>query len=132
MKIQIVVLLGVVSLASGCGPVYAPSTSYIEPESVQGVACTMQCENVRLQCQKNTRIQEERCRNIEEIESLDTAGCIAKFGKEQCLQPSGMLSSQFNCKEEFVAMGCKESYNICYQACGGQVISKEMCVKNCR
>jgi hypothetical protein len=110
-------------MLSGCGSLYETNYSYIKPNSPQGVICTVQCENTRLQCVQNKELEKQNCETNKRLDNIEYDQCVAAKGKDKCSRNWTYCSADTS--------SCKTAYNNCYTACGGQVKTERVCVANC-
>ena len=122
MKIYLLFLSLLLTLTA-CGPVYETRSSYTRPDSPEGVACTFQCENSRLSCRQNQDLKQQNCDANNRIAKLEYQQCVAKHGKDKCEEDFTFCDIGNN--------SCKETYNQCYRTCGGDVITRTVCVEDC-
>ncbi|MBN8547886.1 MAG: hypothetical protein J0M12_01080 [Deltaproteobacteria bacterium] len=114
-------LLGLVS----CGPVYETKHSFTPPRSAEGRSCTFQCQTVKLQCQQIEEMQQRQCEDHARWQQRRCQEDLADRGKKERWYDCGLESCTANTER------CEESYRACYQSCGGQVESREVCTYNC-
>jgi hypothetical protein len=120
-------LLGLLTLSLlGCatGPVYKTTYEYIPPESSEGKACTHQCETMRVQCERIEDMQTERQRldaekQYQKCKKAQAQGAIGAF----CVDTSVFMRPDYT--------KCKQDYRRCFERCGGKVLERTICVKNC-
>lgn len=122
MKNPLIYLLLLIIL-SGCGPVYETKSSYTRPNSPEGVACTFQCENSRLSCSHNQDLKLQNCEANNRFAKFEYQQCISKNGKDKCDEVFHLCDVDNN--------SCKATYNKCYESCGGDVITRTVCVEDC-
>jgi len=121
-------------MAAACStdPVYRTNTSYIAPASVQGNSCVASCETTEQICKSRAEdysraeypacMQRVRATYNRCMSGVYTAGCdLARQNAE--------TSCSYEARPDY--RGCTASFNSCYSRCGGQVIKKNVCVKNC-
>ena len=118
--------------ACATGPQYRTDTNYIAPPTVQGATCAASCQT-----------SEQVCRGREDDRSrAEYPACMqrARTAYNECIAgyyPTGCDVARQNaehfCNDDLSPSykTCTRSYNSCYKSCGGQVIQKEVCVKNC-
>src|SRR3990167_339271 len=105
-----------VSMLSGCGPMYETQYKYIPPASNIGKMCTSQCVQSKSMCQQMCEMRKQSCRRGERVRSGKKDD--RKF---DYLEP--------NCDN--IACDCTETFNTCYGACGGEVLERQVCVAFC-
>lgn len=97
----------------GCGPIYNTEYTFQPPLSPEGKTCIFQCENSKLQCKQIEDMKEESCLLRSQLECRDRKDC-----------PTNLCDTNYTM--------CKEMYRNCYQACGGNIDTKKVCVFNCK
>lgn len=112
-------LLGL--LLAGCGPIYHTVYDYTPPASRDGMACVMQCENTRNQCQRANRLERE-------VADLKRRQCEERREREK--EKNGGKSS-LSCSYHASDTDCDAPYRACYQTCGGRVESHRECAAFC-
>ena len=105
---------------SACGPIYETQYSYTAPNSPQGQMCIQQCEMTRLNCEQMEDMRQENCEYRAE---RDYDYCMDhRYHKDD-------YCSKDWCSTDYSQ--CERRYNMCYQSCGGQVSSKQVCTAFC-
>lgn len=108
---------------AGCGPVYKTEYSYRPPQSPQGQACIMQCDNMKRQCYIYEDFRVRACEDENRIARLEYERCLS-MNYDRCWDMSSFCSSADY-------RHCDEEYRLCYQNCGGLITSREICVSGC-
>jgi hypothetical protein len=131
-------LIGISALAlaalSGCAR-YDNRTCKTEfdlvaPTTYEGKTCVMRCGSQRTQCRDNKQQQYINCDHYNRMAALEFDRCLAS-GATNCYSPTAPpcerpCSSTGACADE-----CEAEYRQCYQSCGGQVVSREVCTGDC-
>ncbi len=110
-------MLTAMLMLAGCGPMYETQYSFVPPENESARACIFQCENGKLQCHQLEEMKEENCENRAD---RDYYRCKDR-GEKYCYRES--------CSVDYER--CEGQYRSCYQACGGRVESRQVCVAFC-
>jgi len=85
----------------------------------------MQCENMKMQCEQLEELKYERCQAESERDQEQCQWRLAMKGKEEKWYDCPTSS----CTNEVER--CEGKHRTCYQACGGKVTAKTVCVMNC-
>ena len=115
----------ILATLAACGPIFETRYSYTPPRSAEGRSCAFQCQNVKLQCQQIEEMQERQCNEHARWEQRRCEQDLAARGKKERWYDCGLETCSSNTER------CEESYRACYQSCGGQVESSEICTYNC-
>jgi len=118
------VVIFLLFLLGGCGPVYRTVYTYQPPQDAQGMHCTMLCENIRMQCRTNETYRIQSCEDENRIAHLEYERCVV-MEYDYCWDNWTMFCGMGNYKR------CDTDYRLCYQNCGGQIFSREVCVSGC-
>jgi hypothetical protein len=128
----ITVILFASLAACETGPQYRTDTSYIAPPTTQGATCVASCETT-----------EQICRGREDdYARAEYPLCMqrAKETYETCINgpfPVGCdvprQNAEYACDRNASPSynSCTQSFNACYQSCGGEVVKETVCVRNC-
>lgn len=149
-KHKLLCLAFLAMLLSGCGPYYKTFTTYLPPQNDQGRHCALNCENQRLICQNDCDDTYQSCVREAQLEAkadyLDAKEdyldrkehCVRRAhredGKEdrRCrhLSEPSLFSyvHDSHCRSE---CGCQETFDRCFEICGGRVVRETRCVSNC-
>jgi hypothetical protein len=119
-------LLFSVALLTSCGPVYNTEYSYTPPKSLEGRSCINQCEYSKIQCEELENLRERECESRAELE-YDR--CRRDIYNSKKREPKWSECSRSSCSTD--EERCERLYRSCYQACGGRVDSRTVCVANC-
>lgn len=116
---------------TACGPIYKTNYSYIPPQNGMGKMCAAQCVQGKNACQQSCEVTKNTCQLRAHQDAL------AKFqiykqdrlrqGKKVALNVSAFDNS-YSCNQ---SCACEDTFNTCYSTCGGQVITKKVCVAFC-
>ncbi|WP_082784585.1 hypothetical protein [Neorickettsia sp. 179522] len=137
---RIITCLIVGTILSGCmtfNPVYRTSYSFIPPKSPGGRECVNKCLLAKQMCQSS----------CEKIHNTRTANILINIGKEEKkgkhdffdefdeYHKREMAEYRREMKEEARYERCQNSCNhnhrLCHTNCGGEVIAKTVCIRNC-
>ena len=111
-------ILAACSVFAGCGPIYSTEYSYVPPESSEGKTCVFQCQNMKFQCDQMQEMRNDTCQERAERQYYR---CKDR-GEKDCYRSY--------CAADY--SGCESQYRSCYQACGGMVQEKQVCVGFCQ
>ncbi len=132
MKLLIALLVSLVTLSiAGCGPVYKTTFNYQPPASDMGRMCAAQCLQARTTCESMCTMQNQNCVAQAKQDALNEfeaykAKQHAK-GKPIKKTPAD-FENTLSCDQ---ACGCGNTFNMCYQTCGGTVTPHRECVAFC-
>jgi hypothetical protein len=84
--------------------------------------CIVQCEQMRLQCRQYEELKKQNCENQNQWARAEYERC-KHSGAKDCYDGTIWCSTDYD--------RCEEPYHICYQSCGGQVGTINVCVANC-
>ncbi len=125
MQIKSILTLAILGPAlSSCGPVYQTVYNYKPPRGFKHRECVNRCltayQNCRLKCVSiNNRVSESNRRQ----DNFDTW--------QSQKNPNGYFGGGDFDGPSYVACQCLETYNMCYQNCGGHVRSHQVCTAFC-
>lgn len=119
-----ILLLSLLYLLSACGPVYRVEYTYQPPQDAMGTNCILLCENIKMQCRTNEKYRIQSCEDQNRIARLEYERCVA-VGYDYCWDDWTMFCGMENYQR------CDADYRQCYQNCGGQIFSREVCVSGC-
>lgn len=114
-----------------CGPIYKTEYTYQPPKSNSGRMCAALCIQSKTNCQLMCSMQEGSChsraheRAIMEYEIYKTQQTAAGKGIDRSVDS---FYDDWSCNKE---CNCDESFNMCYQTCGGTVNSYQVCTAFC-
>lgn len=116
----------VLLLLSACGPIYETRYDFTPPRDERGRSCTYSCETMRQSCTSMQRQTQWQCeRMAEQQESLCESQIRWSEGREpkwyECSRPSCTADEEM----------CNSQYRACYQGCGGDIRSYQVCTMNC-
>jgi len=124
-------VFALIGLLMGCGPVYKKEYSYVPPKSQAGKICTAQCVQNRGNCEQMCQMRNDTCR----AQAKQNAVYQYEMYKEEQHdrgQPVDKRVSDFDdsssCNND---CNCAPTYNACYSACGGQILTRKVCVAFC-
>ena len=115
-------LLGVLSSVTACGPQYQTVYDYQPPQSKDGLACIRQC-SINQTDNNACNLSHRTKKDIKRLHSPSPA----QEPEEPTLEEHIELYSE-KCSMQ---CGCDDSYRTCYQGCGGNINSREVCIDNC-
>ncbi|MGF1547206.1 MAG: hypothetical protein ACFCUG_07750 [Thiotrichales bacterium] len=125
-------LIGWVALMSalaGCGPVYKTVYHFEPPRDDNGIRCVLQCEETLRECSVAEDLRDENCRREQQVAELEHQRCrdLARAaGRKDDVCPRSYVS----CVGGRHAR-CDENYRRCYENCGGQISSQQVCSMFC-
>lgn len=116
---------------SGCARPYhhrTCNTEYdlVSPTTYEGKMCVMKCSNQRTQCRDDKEQQYKNCDHNNRLVALEFERCLAS-GATNCYSASAPPCEQPCSGTGPCADQCEIEYRHCYESCGGQVVSKEVC-----
>jgi len=128
----IVISLGALVGCMTTEPIYRTDATYTAPTTTQGNACVASCQTTEQVCRgredDRSRAEYPACM---ESAKAHYSECRRHFDKATCdINRSG---DERRCNRKLTPSynSCTRSFNSCYRNCGGQVIEKQVCVKNC-
>lgn len=118
-------------LLSGCGPIYKTEYTYQPPRSQIGKMCASQCTQTKINCQQLCEMRNESCksngRQEAMIQYLEYKESQIAAGKPVKRTPENFNTSY--CNE---SCDCTDTYNQCYQTCGGMITPYQVCTAFCK
>lgn|SRR3990167_5615816 len=127
----LIFLIPFMSLLSSCSPIYKTEYNYIPPASMMGRMCISQCLQNRSMCDQMCQMRNESCRRDAERDAFyqyeyykNEQIRLGKKVKKDISYFDRSLSCRTSCD-------CEEPFNSCYAACGGQILSRQVCVAFC-
>ncbi len=118
---------------TGCGPQYQTSYLYQPPPSAGARQCIAQCQGQRDYCRERVQDRYESCRSQRRQEAYYEYRAYLREMERERKRPVYSLSSfdrSYQCSSSNSGQ-CTNSYNECYQNCGGRVTTRTVCVSNC-
>jgi len=118
---------------AGCGPQYQTTYQYQPPTGPSARQCVMQCIGQRDFCRERVQDRYENCRAQRRQEAYFEYRAYLHEMERERRRPTYSLSSfdrSYQCSSNTSGQ-CTSSYNECYQACGGRVTARTVCVSNC-
>jgi hypothetical protein len=126
-----VLVISLLSIVTGCAPVYRTFYEYKPIASGTGKKCANECIYIKQQCESNAIQSFNACQARVE---LAYQGCMSRqvFGYDN----EGVWGCQQNCfcfrdSCTDTTPSCEEPYKDCYVNCGGTVVATTQCVSNC-
>ena len=117
-----------VLLVAACAPVKETRYHFLPPQDAPGQACVTQCSATHSACLREADKAAAGERDLCEMEARqDYDVCLAR----------PPLDAQVPCQLRRCeiagerAAACDPTYRACFQACGGQVQTQEICLLNC-
>ncbi|MGF1643860.1 MAG: hypothetical protein ACFCUJ_09455 [Thiotrichales bacterium] len=114
---------------SGCGPVYRTVYSFEPPRDENGLRCARQCEDTLRECVAAEDLRDENCRREQQLADLEHQRCrdLARAaGRKDDVCQTRYVSCIGGRHER-----CDDNYRRCYEHCGGQVHSQQVCSMFC-
>lgn len=125
--IACVLLLSLVLIIVGCGPIYETRYNFVPPTEPHSAVCLTHCYTGKIQCQQLEQVQLDNCENRAERERYR---CEWQIRRDKKREPKWYECGGSHCSVD--EERCEANYRSCYQACGGQVNSEQVCVANCK
>lgn len=123
-------LILLVTLLTGCGPIYRTSYSYAPPTNQNGQMCTMQCLQTKNMCEQMCDMRQDNC----DMRARDDARYRYRDyerRRREDRQPVDRSMDSFyypSCNKD---CRCVENYNDCFTLCGGRVLVHKTCQAFC-
>lgn len=114
------------------GPQYRTDTSYIAPATTQGATCVASCQTSEQIC-RSRKEDSARAEYPVCMQHAEDAYKVCMSGTLTATCAPYRTTSEQACTRRLRPSynSCVSSYNACYQACGGEVKQKTVCVHNC-
>jgi hypothetical protein len=128
LRLWLLALPGLLISLTGCGPIYDTRYDLIPPTDDAGRFCTVECERLQLDCRRAEDRKYQDCTRDRQDAQNDYQRCLNKH-KNDSSKCRG-LSPNTYCSSANYSM-CDSDYRRCFQNCGGQVHSYQVCVFNC-
>lgn len=117
---------------AGCGPIYQTHYSYVPPHSSVGKMCIAQCVQSKSTCQQMCQMKEQNCQYQSREEARYSYSEYKhdrkKHGKAVKKELRDFDSGRYSCHQ---SCDCDETFNSCYDACGGKVVESRVCTMFC-
>lgn len=113
LKSRFLRIVPVCVLLMGC---LATRYEYIPPEAPEGIDCIKQCERMRSRCKIDEGLRTDREQNRLEI------------AYEECMEWRISRGARAFCRQETVYPDyseCKKNYHLCFERCGGEIVTIE-------
>ncbi|MDM8514970.1 hypothetical protein QUF76_02130 [Desulfobacterales bacterium HSG16] len=152
-----ILLIALISMAAGCGPQFKTFTTYTPPADPEGMRCVDMCQHEKSICTRECRYEYRICKSEARQEARDQLivamqdhdedmrrwdrkvrecqrrkppkGCNGiKLERPERPELKDFLSDS-HCSEN--CSNCPEEFEICFQACGGNIYRETRCVSNC-
>ena len=120
-------LLTSVLLLGGCGPVYDTVYDFTPPTTSFGAECVENCKDSQSECEDFERERNDDC---EERQKAQMDRCNDRILADKKRAPKWTECGKTESCTEDTAK-CESRYRTCYQACGGTISSKQVCVAFC-
>lgn len=128
--IFVVITLGTLAGCMTTEPIFRTDSTYIAPATTQGNSCIASCQTTEQICRGRVddhfRASFPACM---ERANNDYYQCRKYFDQSTC--DINRRADERRCDKSPSYSSCTRSFNSCYKNCGGQVIEKQICVKNC-
>lgn len=114
----------------GCGPMYRTEYRYTPPASMEGRQCVVQCANIREVCRSgaDTRAAQNQS-SCQQNVFMQYTSCMTTARSDE--ERAKCSNSTTHCQFTPDTSRCDSDYNICFQTCGGQVETRQVCVSGC-
>jgi hypothetical protein len=86
-------------------------------------SCKQNCNHQERQCEENRRL---KAQNEYQQYLLER-----QISKEPITKTASSFEGFNNCSNYYCTNDCNSDYRICYTNCGGEVLTKQVCVFNC-
>lgn len=131
--IKVALAILIISICSGCNPVYRTFYTYTPPKEFAGKQCVNNCLSIKQQCEQTQSFEHQSCLNRAQIaHSNCLANQVFRYDSRErrniCMR--NCFCSQPNCSRPDPYV-CDERYNRCYTNCGGEVLPYQKCISNC-
>lgn len=125
-----ILVIILVFLLGGCGPVYKTTYYYNEPQSQRGRDCVIKCQKMRQRCEHWAEQAYQQCKTRRSVERVAQT-VLTPVNSRSPFRDNH--SSDFECSVEHSRKinVCLEDFNACFRLCGGVVDAIEECVSNC-
>lgn len=132
MKLLMSLLVSTLTLMlAACGPIYETQYSYQPPHSDTGRMCAAQCVQNKSTChamcemRKQTCLAQDKQNALVQFEAYKTR----RIAEHRPVDKTPVdFENSWNCNQ---ACGCGDTFNMCYQTCGGVVTPHRECVAFC-
>jgi hypothetical protein len=118
---------------TGCGPIYETHYSYVPPRTPMGNMCVAQCVQGKSMCEQMSQMQHDNCRMQSRQDAMYR---YSHYRDRQIAHGKPIERSMydfdrgsFGCSSS--SSQCVPNFNMCYQACGGQVMAQQVCTAFC-
>ena len=128
-KSVLIIFLGFTLLAlNACAPVYRTAFIYGKPTGKEGLQCINSCESARQACDSACLQRNDACVSRAQMDAnlKSIANAVNGIEVQATPQTSSCYAEASSCQS-----ACINSYNECYQNCGGQVTPYTICVQFC-
>ena len=129
MRSLTLAVLSSLLLLAGCGPIYDTRYDLIAPTDDAGRFCTVECERISSDCRQAAERKQERCERDNREAKSEYESCRRKHS-ENANKRCGSSAPNNYCASPQLA-GCDSDYRRCFQNCGGEVQTHQVCVFNC-
>ena len=129
--INFIIILTLIGMLTGCGPIYETQYDFIPPKSDMSRMCTAQCVQSRNSCEQSCRIDTEDCRARAQENAMYEFERYRHDRKKDGMSVDKSVSDfdrGYSCNS---SCNCGPTYRDCYSACGGQVLAQKVCVAFC-
>jgi hypothetical protein len=117
---------------TSCSPVYQDFHTYTAPPTAEGKNCTLQCDALRLECERDADRSYQDCADRAQWAYKN---CLQsqKFGEDPTSKKQVCIAncscSVNSCSR--VSSYCSVRYHECFSRCGGTVQTETRCVQRC-
>ncbi len=133
---------------TGCGPSYRTYTFYEPPAHEQGKNCAFGCEQTRNTCNWECKEEYDACHREAQLQGKIDYLEAKEDWLEQRMRCERTLKAQVKgdsvcterepSKSDFIKThhcrrdcGCEDTFERCFQLCGGQIRHERRCVSGC-
>lgn len=127
------VLLVTVVFLSACSkePRFDTVYTLIPPEDSEAGSCLNSCMAEEKSCKQTASQKEALCEIEYTKQDIAYTACVVTVPQDQSYKCSIPRSNSCNRNLIRDEEQCESAHRSCFAACGGEVQSKEVCVKNC-
>lgn len=130
MKAIMLALLSSLLFLAGCGPIYDTRYDLLAPTDDAGRFCVVECERMSSDCRRAEERKHERCERDNREQKSEYERCRRKHG-ENANKHCGFNAPVGSYCPSANVSGCDRDYRRCFQNCGGEIQTHQVCVFNC-
>ncbi len=122
------ILLSSLLILAGCGPIYDTKYDLMPPSDEAGRFCVVECERINGDCRRDAQHRYDRCERDNREARDEFERCRRKHA-ENANKRCGSSASTNYCSSDTAS--CDSAYRRCFQNCGGEIHTRQVCVFNC-